>query len=37
MLNWLLPIIGGALLGGLQGGGVGFEQFPATTKARKKK
>jgi len=39
MLNCLLPIIGGALLTGLQGKEeeVGFERLLAITKARKKK
>jgi len=39
MLNWLLPMIGGALLGGLQGGGergVGFAKLPTATKEQQK-
>jgi len=38
MLNWLLPMIGGALLGRLQSGReVGFERLLAITKTREKK
>jgi len=39
MLNWLLPTIGGALLGGLLSGGgrgVGFAKLPTATKEQQK-